>query len=222
MKYTCSVCGDTYTKSIEKTVHKYVDKVVKPTYTEDGYTEHTCSSCGYSYRDNYVDAIVPVYESVDITVDNWRDYFYIYEAIVPSYDSDNGGIKGFTYYYRLALKPEIVEKLNPEKYTIVSYSYNFFLHQNSTVKYDFSSGNVQYLLNEGWTKKEDNKYNMMLSMSGKLSFGGKSTPDKSIYSFYTKVDNNSAAGEITMNTLETNIEYAGMDSISGKLYIRVN
>ena len=222
MKYTCSVCGDTYTKTVEKTAHKYVDKVVKPTYTEEGYTEHTCSSCGYSYKDNYVDTIVPVYGSVDITVDNWSDYLYIYEVIVPSYDSANGGIKGFTYYYRLALKPEIVEKLNPEKKTVVSYSLNCLVHSNSTVKYDFSSGSVRYLLNGGWTKKENNNYNMMLSMSGKLNFGGKNTSDKLMHSFYTKVNNNSLSGEITMNTLESNAECIGMDSISGKLYIRVN
>ena len=32
--------------------HKYVDTVVKPTYTAQGYTLHKCSVCGYSYKDN--------------------------------------------------------------------------------------------------------------------------------------------------------------------------
>lgn len=54
--YTCS-CGDSYTKPIAKTPHKFVDKVVKPTKTEKGYTQHTCSVCGYSYKDNYTDPI---------------------------------------------------------------------------------------------------------------------------------------------------------------------
>lgn len=36
-------------------VHSYTDKVVAPTCTKDGYTEHTCT-CGYSYRDTYVGA----------------------------------------------------------------------------------------------------------------------------------------------------------------------
>ena len=54
--YTCS-CGDSYTEPIAKTPHKFVDKVVKPTKTEKGYTQHTCSVCRYSYKDNYTDPI---------------------------------------------------------------------------------------------------------------------------------------------------------------------
>ena len=50
--YTCS-CGDTYTETIAKTAHKYTTKVVAPTYTAQGYTLHTCSVCGTSYKDNY-------------------------------------------------------------------------------------------------------------------------------------------------------------------------
>ena len=33
--------------------HKYVDTVVKPTYTAKGYTLHKCSVCGESYKDIY-------------------------------------------------------------------------------------------------------------------------------------------------------------------------
>ena len=35
--------------------HEFEDTVVAPTYSEDGYTLHTCVHCGYSYKDNYVD-----------------------------------------------------------------------------------------------------------------------------------------------------------------------
>ncbi len=50
---TCSVCGKVETQTIAKTVHKYVNTVVKPTYTAQGYTLHKCSVCGASYKDNY-------------------------------------------------------------------------------------------------------------------------------------------------------------------------
>jgi hypothetical protein len=33
--------------------HDYEDKVVKPTYTTKGYTLHTCTYCGDSYKDTY-------------------------------------------------------------------------------------------------------------------------------------------------------------------------
>ena len=50
---TCT-CGDTQTETIEATGHKYVDTIVKPTYTANGYTFHKCSNCGDSYKDTYV------------------------------------------------------------------------------------------------------------------------------------------------------------------------
>ena len=34
--------------------HSYVAEVTEPTYTEQGYTTHTCSTCGYSYVNTYV------------------------------------------------------------------------------------------------------------------------------------------------------------------------
>ena len=51
----CSVC-DALIKAQETVPakgHKYVDTVVKPTYTAQGYTLHKCSVCGNSYKDTY-------------------------------------------------------------------------------------------------------------------------------------------------------------------------
>ena len=51
----CSVCN-TVIKAQEVVPakgHKYVDTVVKPTYTAKGYTLHKCSVCGESYKDTY-------------------------------------------------------------------------------------------------------------------------------------------------------------------------
>ena len=50
---TCSGCGKVETQTIAKTAHKYVNTVVKPTYTAKGYTLHKCSVCGTSYKDTY-------------------------------------------------------------------------------------------------------------------------------------------------------------------------
>ena len=35
----------------------YTSKVIKPTYTQQGYTIYTCSVCGDSYKDNYTDKL---------------------------------------------------------------------------------------------------------------------------------------------------------------------
>ena len=43
--------------SSEKHIHSFTSTVVKPTETAQGYTLHTCTKCGYSYKDNYTPAL---------------------------------------------------------------------------------------------------------------------------------------------------------------------
>lgn len=60
---TTGYTGDTYCKgcgaklssgsTIAALGHNYTSSVVAPTVTESGYTLHTCSRCGHSYKDNY-------------------------------------------------------------------------------------------------------------------------------------------------------------------------
>lgn len=55
----CSVCG-TVVKAqevIPMTSHNYVEKIIAPTETAQGYTLHTCSVCGNSYKDNYTEYV---------------------------------------------------------------------------------------------------------------------------------------------------------------------
>lgn len=47
---TCSVCGATEGQPLG---HNYVENVVPPSSTDNGYTNYTCSRCGHSYRDKY-------------------------------------------------------------------------------------------------------------------------------------------------------------------------
>ena len=55
---SCSECGVKETVIIQPTGHKYVESIVKPTYTEKGYTLHKCSECGTSYKSSYTDKLV--------------------------------------------------------------------------------------------------------------------------------------------------------------------
>ncbi|WP_028510369.1 hypothetical protein [Ruminococcus sp. NK3A76] len=45
------------TLKIKSHEHTYTTKVVKPTHTANGYTLHTCSKCGGSYKDTYTDKL---------------------------------------------------------------------------------------------------------------------------------------------------------------------
>lgn len=52
----CSICNNVIKATIPKTQHNYVVSVVAPSCTENGYTIHTCSICGYSFTDGEVPA----------------------------------------------------------------------------------------------------------------------------------------------------------------------
>ena len=57
---TCTRCGETESRTIPKTEcedHQYESSVVEPTCTHPGYTLHTCTICGYSYKDSEVPAL---------------------------------------------------------------------------------------------------------------------------------------------------------------------
>ena len=54
----CTRCdAKTEVTAIAKIAHTYTSKVVEPTLTQQGYTLHKCSVCGYSYKDNYTPAL---------------------------------------------------------------------------------------------------------------------------------------------------------------------
>ena len=54
-KYTANSNATLY--AIWTVNHNYTAKVVAPTCTEKGYTLHTCTNCGDSYKDTYVNAL---------------------------------------------------------------------------------------------------------------------------------------------------------------------
>jgi len=83
MTYTCSGCGDSYTETIAATgahkydnacdtscnvcgaervtSHSYKAEVTAPDCVNGGYTTHTCTVCGDSYKDAYTEALGHTY-----------------------------------------------------------------------------------------------------------------------------------------------------------------
>ena len=53
--------------------HTYVATVVAPTCTEQGYTLHTCSSCGDTYRDAWTDALGHSWDAGRVTLPATED-----------------------------------------------------------------------------------------------------------------------------------------------------
>lgn len=58
----CSECGEIITgqEEVAELGHDYETVVTAPTYTSRGYTTYTCSRCGDSYVDDYVDQLPPL------------------------------------------------------------------------------------------------------------------------------------------------------------------
>ena len=53
---TCSKCKKAETRSVAATGHSYSSRPVAPTCTDQGYTEHTCTVCGDSYKTDFKSA----------------------------------------------------------------------------------------------------------------------------------------------------------------------
>ena len=67
--FTCQRgdCGYSYEVDVEATGHSYVDTIVPATCISKGYTEHVCSGCGDSYKDNETALAEHKYEGVVTT-----------------------------------------------------------------------------------------------------------------------------------------------------------
>ncbi len=87
----CSICGNIETRTVNATGHKYVNKVVEPTTTQKGYTIHTCSVCGYNYKDNYT-SVKKQLQGITITAKPSKTTYYINDAI------DTTGLKVVAAY----------------------------------------------------------------------------------------------------------------------------
>ncbi len=61
--YVCEDCGAKGTETYEvgeALGHSYHSEVVAPTEEAEGYTLHTCETCGDSYQDTFVERIIPL------------------------------------------------------------------------------------------------------------------------------------------------------------------
>ena len=87
--YKCS-CGASYTETIAAKGHSYSKQTVAPTLTEKGYTLYKCSSCGYSYKDNYVNP-------PELSSDGW----YYCNTIPSGLTTDKYKIEYNNYYEKI-------------------------------------------------------------------------------------------------------------------------
>jgi len=56
-EYKCSRCDDSFITNTIQLNHQYVNTIVDPTCTEQGYTLHKCLVCNEEYKDTYTSAL---------------------------------------------------------------------------------------------------------------------------------------------------------------------
>lgn len=88
----CGLCGDKQYETLPSTGHSYKTEVIAPTYFVQGYTLHTCSVCGYSYQDEYVNALDRIALSNATLTLEYTFAYYQGKPLTPSVSLTYGGI----------------------------------------------------------------------------------------------------------------------------------
>ncbi len=82
--YTCP-CGDTFIEVIPAADHKFTDKTISPTYDAQGYTLHTCSVCGFSYKNSFKPKKTRKSLSGAVISISGKKYAYTGKALKPKF-----------------------------------------------------------------------------------------------------------------------------------------
>ena len=155
--YTCS-CGNSYTETIPAKGHSYVNKVVAPTTTEQGYTVHTCSVCGNSYKDTYVDPpkknddgwyycdTLPTGISSDKYTIQYNNYYEKIQTTSPGSDWTNAGTVKSEWQNSGSQYKSAYDLTTSDSRILVSSIYYHFCGTNAgnEANYDQSGNFVHY------------------------------------------------------------------------------
>ena len=173
--------------TIPAEAHTFEEKVVSPTKTEEGYTEHTCKACGYTFRDAETEPI---------------GYFV-------TYDANGGGQAPEKQNKRpaeaLAISDEIPSR---EGYTFIGWSSD---KDSESPEYEIGA---EYTADEDITLYaiwRVNTYKLIYTVDGneyktvEASFGDRITaekaPSKNGYTFsgWSKLSETMPANDVTVS-----------------------
>ncbi len=87
--YACTLCGRERIEEIPKLSHTYVETVVLPTCTKEGYTVHFCNTCGDTYTSDYTEKLDHDYENEICSIcGNKQKYLISSSNIATLYNPD--------------------------------------------------------------------------------------------------------------------------------------
>ena len=127
----------------DESPHDFASAVTDPTYQSGGYTTHTCTVCGYSYKDSETNPLTITitwqnYDGIVLEVDNNVPYGSMpnYDGFTPSKPSDD------KFYYSFSgWSPEVEKAVESKIYTALFsnsqlyYSIDFDLNGGTSSSY---------------------------------------------------------------------------------------
>ena len=116
--HDCTGCDEVS----DKAKHTFVDTIVEPTTSKGGYTEHKCTVCNYSYKDNQTDPI-----KINKYTITWKNYDgtilevdrNVEEGTLPTYEGSTptrNADAEFSYTFK-GWDPEVVPATSDATYT---------------------------------------------------------------------------------------------------------
>ncbi len=134
--FTCSGCGDSYTKEIAAKGHDYKTKVTAPTCDDKGYTTYTCA-CGDSYVDDYVDETGHKYTpAVTTPATHLAEGVMTYTCVCgDSYTEAIPKLEGHTYTEEITVEPTHLTEGEKTFTCPCGYSYTETIAKTAEHKY---------------------------------------------------------------------------------------
>ena len=165
---TVGVQASFYSESKEQ-YHDFKDTVVAPSCGKDGYTEHTCSRCGYTYANNYTPALAHNYSHAFVDATCTADGGDVYTCVTCGHSyienkitqlGHKFGEDGLCERCGAPDEPECVHKVDQTLSSGSSYELN--LGGNSVGTYTYIA------INGGWAIKNANGKYLAVNDSGAL------------------------------------------------------
>lgn len=105
--------------------HTYTDKTTVPTCTAKGYIKHTCTVCGYSYKDSYTDALGHDYKTSVIAPTCTADGYTLHKCsrCGESYKDNIVSATGHSYKTETVAPTTSSQGYDLHTCTVCGYSY---------------------------------------------------------------------------------------------------
>ncbi len=88
-----------YADDAKECAHEYARETVEPTCKTEGYTEYTCTLCGESYKDNFIEKLKHTYSEVVVDPTCTHEGYNVHFCTACGYEYTDGYIAALGHNY---------------------------------------------------------------------------------------------------------------------------